>query len=149
MAQAQTLTTKQLQTGFGVGHMTIFNWRAGSTKREKLPCTTTDGRVTFKLADVKAWAKKHDLTFTAPTGEAEVTKPGPKPKVAAPAKKVVAEKAPRKPTAKEAGRAALAAVKAPAKKVAADKPGRLARAIGAHAKATEGKKAKPTAQPAA
>ena len=112
MATPQTLTTKQLQAGFGVGHMTIFNWRAGSAKREKLPCTTTDGRVTFKLAEVKAWAKKHDLPFTAPTGEAEVVKPGPKPKATAPAKKAAK----------------------------AEKPGKLARAIGAHAKKTEAKK---------
>lgn len=158
MATPQTLTTKQLQAGFKVGHMTIFNWRAGSAKRGKLPCTTTDGRVTFKLSEVKAWARKHGLEFTEPTAEAEVTKPGPKPKAAAPAKKAgskLATIAEIHTAGTQTGRvsgktpAKSNPPKAAAKKVAAEKPGKLARAIGAHAKATENKKAKPAAQPAA
>lgn len=92
MAKAKTLTTKDLQIGFNVGHMTIFNWRKGSATKDPLPCVVDEAsRVTFKEADVKAWAKKHKLAFTAPTEATPESKPGPKAKVA-PAKKASARK---------------------------------------------------------
>lgn len=88
MAKTQALTTKDLQAGFGVGHMTIFNWRKGSVTKAALPAITDEaGRVTFSLAAVKSWAKQHKLAFTAPTETAAEGKPGPKAKV------VVAKKA--------------------------------------------------------
>lgn len=81
MATPQTLTTKQVIAGFAVGHMTIYNWRAGTPKQDPLPHTVDSaGRVTFKASEVKAWAKKYGRPFTVPTTEAEVVKPGPKPR---------------------------------------------------------------------
>lgn len=92
MAKTQALTTKDLQAGFSVGHMTIFNWRKGSPTKAALPAhTDAAGRVTFKPAEVKAWARKHGLEFTAPAEAAPEGKPGPKAK-AAPAKKAKASK---------------------------------------------------------
>ena len=134
---AKTLTTKQLQTAFGVGHMTIYNWRAGSATRDPLPCSISDERrVTFDLAAVKAWAKKHGVAFTAPTEAAEVTKPGPKPKVVAQAD---VEKVKKAPAAKEQTPAV--------KKASPDKSSKLGRAISAHAVKTT--KVKARAQAAA
>lgn len=90
----QALSTKDLMTGFGVGHMTIFNWRKGGAKKDPLPCDiSVAGRVSYKLGAVKAWAKTHGLKFEAPVTPAEEGKPGPKATAAkkAPAKKVVAQ----------------------------------------------------------
>lgn len=86
MSTKGILNTKQLMAGFGVGHMTIFNWRAGTATREKLPHAVDEKkRVSFKASEVKAWAKKHELTFKAPTEPATWGTPGPAPgfKVAA------------------------------------------------------------------
>ena len=92
MAKTQALTTKDLQAGFSVGHMTIFNWRKGSPTKAPLPSNTDSaGRVTFKAAEVKSWAKKHGLEFTAPAEAAPEGKPGPKAKVV-PTKKAKARK---------------------------------------------------------
>lgn len=76
------LSTKDLQKGFGVGHMTVYNWRQGSATRDPLPANVDEKtkRVTFNKTDVKAWAKKYGLTFTEPTEKAAEVKPGPKPK---------------------------------------------------------------------
>ena len=81
---AKTLTVKDLIAGFKVGHMTIFNWRQGTATKDPLPVDVDEsGRVSAKPALVKAWAKKHSLTFTVPAEVGVTTKPGPKPKVAA------------------------------------------------------------------
>ena len=79
----QALSTKDLQAGFGVGHMTIYNWRQGAATKDPLPCEVDQsGRVTFPVASTKAWAKKHSLEFNVPTEKAAESKPGPKAKVA-------------------------------------------------------------------
>lgn len=82
MASKNDLSTKDLQTAFKVGHMTIYNWRQGSATRDPLPCHVDEEtkRVTFRKPEVKAWAKKYSLMFTEPTEKAEEVKPGPKPK---------------------------------------------------------------------
>ena len=94
MASKQLLTTKQVIAGFAVGHMTIYNWRKGTAKQDPLPTVAVQGedgnKVMFSATDVKAWAKKYERPFTMPTGDAEVVKPGPKPKAPA----VKAAKAP-------------------------------------------------------
>lgn len=91
----QALSTKDLQAGFGVGHMTIYNWRQGTATKDPLPCEVDpSGRVTFPVASTKAWAKKHSLEFNVPTEKAAESKPGPKAKVVKPAaKKAKAEAA--------------------------------------------------------
>lgn len=101
MARAPQLTTKDLQKGFGVGHMTVYNWRAGTAKRDPLPShlDETTGRRFFKPAEVKAWAKKYDLPFTMPENAGELGTPGPK----AAAKEVTEKKPVKKAGAKKAG----------------------------------------------
>lgn len=81
MAKKQGLSTKDLQAGFGVGHMTIYNWRAGTATKDPLPCEKDGSRVTFNLTSIKAWAKKYDLAFNPPTEKAAEVKPGPKAKI--------------------------------------------------------------------
>lgn len=73
MAKAtKLLTSKHLQSLFAVSHMAIQHWRKGSANREALP-TEHDGRsVGFLPSKVKAWAKKHDVSFNAPTWDANV-----------------------------------------------------------------------------
>lgn len=90
----QALSTKDLQAGFGVGHMTIYNWRQGTATKDPLPADVDQsGRVTFPLASTKAWAKKHSLEFDTYLAKAPESKPGPKPKVVKPAAKAVKAKA--------------------------------------------------------
>lgn len=59
------LTTKNLCTLFGVGTMTINNWRKGSTRITPLPAHTkprgTRASVHFKLSEVKKWAKANNI----------------------------------------------------------------------------------------
>lgn len=73
MAKAtKLLTSKHLQSLFAVSHMAIQHWRKGSANREALP-TEHDGRsVGFLPSKVKAWAKKHGVSFNAPTWDANV-----------------------------------------------------------------------------
>lgn len=133
----KAFTAKQLQVAFAVGHMTIYNWRQGTATRDPLPCETDDetGRVTFPAASTKAWAKKYGLTFTEPTGDAEVSKPGPKAVKKAPVKvgkklaalRKGAPQAPRKidpnttAAIKEAAEKALGVTKSQVKRAAAQK----------------------------
>lgn len=96
MAKKQ-LSIAQLKAGFGVAHMTIFNWRAGTPTKEALPAEKGEnGRVVFDAAAVKAWAKKHGLKFTMPTEDATWKSPGP----VAGAKKAAAKKATKAPAKK-------------------------------------------------
>lgn len=88
MATAQTriLNTKDLMAAFGVGHMTIYNWRHDET--DPLPCEVAEnGRVSFKENKVVTWAKKWKVEYTPPKKLVGEAKPGPKAKVA-PARKV-------------------------------------------------------------
>ena len=113
MATPKTLSTKDVIAGFGVGHMTVYNWRKGSTSRKPLPVITGDkGRVSFSVDAVKAWAKEHGVKFTVPAIVSWASKPGPKPK----ADKAPAKKAPANAIAK--------AVIADAKKIVAKKAGK-------------------------
>lgn len=97
--QSKYLTTREVQAAFGVGHMTVYNWRQGSATRDPLPTEVGDNkRVTFKLSDLKTWAKQYGFkpNFNA---EAPAVRPGPKSVT----KKVTAKKAPKlnKLTAKQ------------------------------------------------
>jgi hypothetical protein len=115
MAKQTTLTTKDLQAGFNVGHMTVYNWRLGSSTRDPLPVhIDASKRVTFKLAEIKAWAKKYQLDFKPAAELSVAAKPGPKAKKAAVkqlAKKTAkpAAKLKSKPTAKHDPAAPFAA----------------------------------------
>lgn len=83
---AQTLTVKELQTVFGVGGMTIYNWRQGSARKDPLPCEVDDSRrVSFKVAEVRTWAKSNGVEMVLKPADViasrgEPSKPGPKPK---------------------------------------------------------------------
>lgn len=95
----QALSTKDLQAGFGVGHMTIYNWRQGTATKDPLPCDVDQsGRVTFPVASTKAWAKKHGLEFNVPAEKAAESKPGPKAKIVKPSAstKIDRKKEPKK-----------------------------------------------------
>lgn len=79
MTQAISLTTKDLKKGFGVGHMTIYNWRHGTATKAAIPHKVdSKGHVSFPLVGVVAWAKKHAVKFAAPRISAGRLKPGPK-----------------------------------------------------------------------
>ena len=109
MATAKMLTTKQVIAGFGVGHMTVYNWRKGSEKQPALPTNVDEaGRVSFKLQDVLAWAKKHGRRFDATCIDAVAvdSKPGPKPKAQPSESPAMKDVKARKPSAR------LGAVKA-------------------------------------
>lgn len=102
---AQTLSIKQVQEAFGVAHMTIHNWRLGTASKAPLPVVPFgDGekpRVSFKLSELKAWAKKHKQEFVVDPAsilERDAAAPGeaaPRAKRKSPAKKVSAKKGTR------------------------------------------------------
>lgn len=102
MAIAKTLTTKQVQTAFGVAHMTIYTWRKGTSTREPLPFEVDDpkaakSRVSFKVAALKAWARKHKVDFVVDPqslldSDEVPVKPGPKIKAKVAKKQVHATK---------------------------------------------------------
>lgn len=78
---AATLNTRQLMEAFGVGHMTIYNWRHGTPTKEELPFHQDGRNVSFKIGEVKAWARKHGVSFAkdpSKIGDAVKSKPGPK-----------------------------------------------------------------------
>lgn len=86
------LGTADLCTMFGVGVMTVYNWRKGSTRISPLPCKTKvkgekRHKVYFLRSQVISWAKRNhitlavDLELSAPSAkvdlaEVKVTKPG-------------------------------------------------------------------------
>lgn len=105
---ALALTTRDLKKAFGVGHMTIYNWRLGTATKKPLPHKKdAQGHVSFPADKVAAWAKKHDLEFKIPAKAGERQKPGP---------------APTKKAAKKAAVSAKPARKSPGRKKAAPKP---------------------------
>ena len=80
--KVKTLTSKNLQTVFGVTAMTIHNWRKGSKKVTALPSIPSDSRaVGFSVAAVKKWAATNGINMLVPpevvVGE-DRGKPGPK-----------------------------------------------------------------------
>jgi predicted DNA-binding transcriptional regulator AlpA len=101
--KSKLLTVKNLQTLFGVSHMSIYGWRAGQVGKDPLPVEEVkdDAKaVGFLPAKVKAWAKKHKVLMTVEDpaillGQATI-KPGPKTKAtvveAKPVTKRVAKK---------------------------------------------------------
>ncbi|TXH41855.1 MAG: DNA-binding protein [Desulfurellales bacterium] len=66
---AGALTIKEACAFFGVGHMTIFNWRRGTARKTQLPFHTVARgereEVYFKPAELRAWAKKNSVTIAA------------------------------------------------------------------------------------
>lgn len=119
------LSTKDLMKAFGVGHMTIYNWRNGTPTKDPLPHKKDDtGHVTFVESEVKAWAKKYALSFTPPTEPAPRGKPGP-----AKTPTVKAVKADKAATTK--------ATPAPARKSVKAKFARAAKTVNKATKAAE------------
>lgn len=64
----QHLTIKDLCRIYGVGAMTVYNWRRGSTRIAPLPChrlTVGAGkerhRIKFTESVVTKWAAKHGI----------------------------------------------------------------------------------------
>lgn len=64
-APAGSLNIKDACTFFGVGHMTIFNWRRGTVRKTRLPFHTVKrgerDEVFFKLSELRKWAKENDV----------------------------------------------------------------------------------------
>lgn len=62
---AGAVTIKDACTFFGVGHMTIFNWRRGTVRKTPLPFHTVARgereEVFFKLPELRKWAKANDV----------------------------------------------------------------------------------------
>lgn len=62
---AGALTLKQLVAMFGVGYMTIHNWRKGTVRKTQLPSHSIPRgqrtAVYFKHSEVKAWARKNSV----------------------------------------------------------------------------------------
>lgn len=61
------LTTKDMQDLFDVSGMCLFNWRKGSKRRSKLPCSFrkrgTQKSVVFKKEVVIQWAAKNNVAM--------------------------------------------------------------------------------------
>lgn len=87
MGKATILTTKQICAGFGISHVTAYNWRQGSKAKEALPIVPADTsdatkarEVRFDLTATKAWAKANGLPFNQTAAlAATAAKTGPKP----------------------------------------------------------------------
>lgn len=67
VADPKRITIAEMAAVFGVGTMTIYNWRQGSSVREPLPCVAEPigngvrQRVYFKKTEVQAWIKQHGI----------------------------------------------------------------------------------------
>lgn len=125
------LTIKQIMAGFKVSDMTVYTWRQGTPGKDPLPHTLEGRKVIFKDSEVKAWAKKHGLTFdAAAAGTVDVAKAGPKvkadPKAAAKAE-----------TAKRKTPAGIKQADAVSKVMESAKSSKTGRKIAAHAKKAE------------
>lgn len=85
---ALKLTIEQVAALFGVSTMTVYNWRQGTPRRAALkPCTPEGDRFPrFLVADLRRYAKEHDLEFANDPSYIVKSharlKPGPKPKLA-------------------------------------------------------------------
>jgi len=97
MSRSQVLNSRNIMSLFGISHMTVYNWRAGSSGRDPLPVNlTTQGGVEFPVTRIKAWARKHQIPMTMDpeslVGVGVGTR-GPKPKTwTAPAVKLKSAK---------------------------------------------------------
>lgn len=85
MSKAQTLTTADLTTIFGVSHMTIHNWKKGTPTKDPLPTVETGTRnVLFPVAGIKRWAKVEGVAIVVDPdkllAKPAQRKPGPKPR---------------------------------------------------------------------
>ena len=126
------LNAKQTCALFGISNMTLLAWRKGTKSRTALPVAApkkgeTKPTVRFNVSQLLAWAKKHAVEVVK-SPEAvvagssdEVSKPGPKPRVALTkeATKPAAKKS-TKPADSLANAVAISA-KAAVKKAAANK----------------------------
>lgn len=67
MANAQTLSLKQVQALAGVSHMAVYHWRTGSSTRDPLPTVTGANARAVRVMprDLKSWAKKHGVSLSA------------------------------------------------------------------------------------
>jgi len=78
------LTIKNLQTAFGVSHMTISAWRKGSKARKPLPTAKTeDSAVLFNVGPTQKWAERNGIEILVPLASLVgqgIIKRGPKPK---------------------------------------------------------------------
>ena len=90
-AKPGKLKIQHMMAAFGVGHMTIYNWRLPKegSRKTALPCVESAkgarNLVTFHEKEVKAWAKANGVelvkTFAEVTASKETSanvKPGPK-----------------------------------------------------------------------
>ncbi len=84
------LTIKNLQTAFGVSHMTISAWRKGTATRKPLPTSKRGGTlgnpggVAFDVGPTEKWAIKNGIPILVPLADLVgqgIIKRGPKPKV--------------------------------------------------------------------
>lgn len=62
------LSAKQVQDGFGVSAVTVYNWRKGLNGRTKLPVHAKPrgekmSSVYFELEEVLKWADKNNVVF--------------------------------------------------------------------------------------
>lgn len=82
------LSIKNLQTAFGVSHMTISAWRKGSAARKPLPTAkrgadNNPAGVGFDVGPTQKWADKYGIAILVPLADLvgkDVIKRGPKPK---------------------------------------------------------------------
>lgn len=83
MPTAKTLTDKNIARVFDVTLMTVYNWKSGRTaSKSEFPTSPTPARV-------RRWAERRGVPMVvAPESVlgADVLKPGPKARPAAPAK---------------------------------------------------------------
>lgn len=110
----KAITTKDAMKVFGVSHMALFLWRAGTATKTPLPVVQEEGsrNVFYMPGVIKSWAKANDVAILVDPNSfvgLERPKPGPKIKTAAKKAKVVvkqvgtvATREPKKATVKAA-----------------------------------------------
>lgn len=114
-AKPGPLTTAHVQRAFGVGHMTVYNWRMGTPRRPAMPFTETPRgdrtQISFHPSKLEAWAKKNGIEIKVPFDQ--VLAEGPDAATEIKAAKPKATKAePKTGSTKPAGKTARKAVKA-------------------------------------
>lgn len=104
MANAPTLSIKQVQALARVSHMAVYHWRSGTSTRDPLPTVAGANARAVRVMprDLKAWAKKYGIELQAdPVAVAAGTVKLKIPAVAKKATKAV--KAAKKSVKKPAG----------------------------------------------
>jgi hypothetical protein len=85
--QPALLTTKQLQSVFDVGHVTLYHWRHGTpTHPEPLPFEVDDAKkkkpaIRFRPSAVKQWARKAGVKLVRDPAEVLRLWPNEAPKL--------------------------------------------------------------------